>query len=423
MRLPTNIRTLMAGVLMLSAGWMWFPGTTARAAGLISPSDPSGPRALLQAEVTPEPTPETTGESPPTQEPTMEPSPTVEPTATLEATAAELVAAPQVMIPGPPYPDAPLCPDHDPRAYHGLWDSARGCHYDHHHGDAPHAVDDIFGTDYYTWAGGSISYPWQTFNAQTGCLENDCKHSGYIWLVRRDQPCESRYTNGCVVAFRALVHAMSSVHDTSVRYHSAWLEALVCREDAPNVCGVIRSGGWQDTGDLLIDRRRIIDYPNNFNRIKLHSFNNGTSHVGTWYAGSPGGEERRGGMWSVAVELGDMWGPIDPADQMQVQFFCPDPTIDCRWNGSTYQPHNVAVGFPPRFRALVDPDGNRIADYHGHADRWGNPVSGCSSVGLDCVPLVLEGVPLGYEYQGRFEYREYDVLFDRHTSGWIQPPH
>jgi len=61
-----------------------------------------------------------------------------------------------------PYADAPLCPSHDDRAFHTLWDAERGCHYDHEHGDNPHDVDHIFGTEFYDWAGGEISYPWQT---------------------------------------------------------------------------------------------------------------------------------------------------------------------------------------------------------------------------------------------------------------------
>ena len=40
-----------------------------------------------------------------------------------------------------PYSDAPLCPDtgdaHDNSLFHTLWDSVRGCHYDHEHGQNP----------------------------------------------------------------------------------------------------------------------------------------------------------------------------------------------------------------------------------------------------------------------------------------------
>jgi hypothetical protein len=348
------------------------------------------------------------------------------PTATQVAATATppSVATPTVVAqPGEPYPDAPLCDSHDPRVWHALWDAARGCHYDHHHGDDPHSVDDIFGTAYYDWAGGSISYPWQTVNAQTGCLENDCKHTGYVWLVRRGQPCSSAYTDGCVTDFRALVHAMSSAHDTSVRYHSAWVEMRVCVEDSPDVCGIFRSGGWQDSGDLIIDNVRVLDYPNNYNRHKLHYLETGNSHFGAWYASSPGGEEQRGGFWQVAVEIGDMWGPLDPADPSRLQFFCPDPHMNCGWNGSSYKPEIIGLVFPPRFLATIDPDGDGFATYDGYADRYGTPVTGCTSPSLDCVPLVFENVPLGHMYQGVFDYLDYDVFFGRETSGWIQYQH
>jgi len=352
------------------------------------------------------------------------PTPPPIPTQTAAVPTSTTAPSPTVVgQPGAPYPEAPLCATHDPRAYHTLWDPARGCHYDHHHGDDPHSVDDIFGTAYYDWAGGSISYPWQTVNSTTGCLENDCKHTGYVWLVRRDQGCFSQFGTGCVTDFRALVHAMSSAHDTSVRYHSAWVEMRICGVDAPDVCGIFRSGGWQDTGDLMIDAVPVIDYPDNNNRFKLHYAVTGNASFGTWYSGSPGGEGQRGGFWSVVVEIGDMWGPLDPADPHRMQFFCPDPTTNCASNGSRYQPHLIGLAFPPRFVQLVDPDGDRIANYQGYADRYGQPVTGCTSPGLDCVPLIFENVPMGYEYQSRFDYLEYDILFGRQTSGWIQYQH
>ncbi len=342
-------------------------------------------------------------------------APTQSPTAAVQPTATEPADT------SVPYPGAPLCPTHDPTAYHGLWDPVRGCHYDHFHGDDPHSVDDIFGTQFYQWAGGEISYPWQTVSP-SGCLEDDCKHTGYIWLVRRDLPCTSQYADGCIVAFRALIHGMSSSNASSVRYHSAWLEAKVCRIDNPDICGIFRSGGWQDSGDLLVDGNTVIDVPNNFTRFKLHYANTGNIRFGTWYSGSPGGKEQRGGMWGVVVGMGDLWGPVDPQDPTRLQFFCQDPNLNCDHNGSRYQPHVVSVQFPPRLLAIVDPDHTGVANYEGYADRYGKPVQGCTSVSLDCVPLIIQGVPDDIQYQGRFDFREYDVLFDRQTSGWIKFP-
>src|SRR5688500_17378174 len=84
------------------------------------------------------------------------PSPTVTPSATpsAAASASETMMPQKTKLPpalqsapitGPggiaPYLDAPLCPDsgeaHDHSLFHTLWDSTRGCHYDHEHGQDP----------------------------------------------------------------------------------------------------------------------------------------------------------------------------------------------------------------------------------------------------------------------------------------------
>lgn len=104
-----------------------------------------------------------------------------------------------------PYASAPTCPTHDDRAYHGIWNGERGCHYNHSHGDDPHSVDDIFGTAFYDWAGGEISYPWETPR------ENELKHAAYNWFVRVEDDCFSEYEDGCVRAFRAQAHGVGAV--------------------------------------------------------------------------------------------------------------------------------------------------------------------------------------------------------------------
>lgn len=319
-----------------------------------------------------------------------------------------------------PYPDAPECPTHDDRAYHGLWDYERGCHYDHTHNDNPHDVDDIFGTAFYDWAGGEISYPWQTSSAAG--TENEVKHGGYGWLVRRDLPCESDFADGCITAFRAIYHGIGSNHGAYTRYHSFWLEAQVCREDAPNDCGIIRVGGWQDTGDLLVDDLTILDEPNNVNRFKLHYSGNhkpdgvGNPNFGTWYSGN----EQTWGQ--VAVQFEDMWGLVNrDGDATELHLFC-DDLSQCANNGSKIQPHVIGSAIRSRYTRLVDPDGDGYADYNGYVDRYGVPVEGCTEISLDCVPLVLEHVPLGTTYQFRGDTREYDIYFNGSPSGWIDYP-
>src|SRR3990167_1425085 len=107
---------------------------------------------------------------PPTETP-------VPPTSTPVPAPATLTATPEGTV--LPYAGAPLCPIHNDREWHALWDYDQGCHYNHEHKDNPHDLDDVFGTQIYEIAGGSISYPWQTPN------ENLNKHNSYGWIVRR----------------------------------------------------------------------------------------------------------------------------------------------------------------------------------------------------------------------------------------------
>lgn len=352
-------------------------------------------------------------------------------------------------IPGEPYVGAPECMVHDPNAWHGVWDAELGCYYDHTHGDDPHVLDGLFGTQAYEWMGGDVSYPWQTFSAAG--LENNLKHSGYIWVVRTPEEigtCFSDNSDGCFMAFRSLVHFLGSDADAKVRYHSIWTEALVCDENNPTVCGVVRHGGWQDTGDLYVDEVLIKDEPLPEFRapqaFKLHY----TNQFATWYPVSAYGR--------TSIEIGDMWGLVDTTTpDVNVTFFCAGEP-GCEMNASMFQPHVLGFAIPfnqvdsrgiSRGQASIfDADGDGMANFVGFSDRFGRvlvdadgvPVGSCE-IGLDCVPLQIENVVLGKQYQFRGDvlgndphpsgfdgrwpaggYREYDVYFDGVSSGWIE---
>lgn len=352
-------------------------------------------------------------------------------------------------VPGDPYPGAPECMVHDPNAWHGVWNAELGCHYDHLHGDNPHDVDDIFGVQAYEWMGGEISYPWQTFS--TAGLENDLKHYGYMWVVRHSDEigtCYSEYGDGCVMAFRSLVHFLGSDADAKVRYHSVWTELLVCDEATASVCGIVRHGGWQDTGDLYVDEVLIKDEPLPPYRapqaVKLHS----STPFATWYPVTAYGR--------TSVEVGDMWGQVDTSTMdINVTFYCAGEP-GCEQNASMFQPHVIGFGIGQRQvdsagvlrnqHDLFDADGDGLASFVGFSDRHGRvlvdgagvPVSDCE-IGLDCVPFQFENIVIGMQYQfrggvlengdhpsgfnGRWPaggYREYDVYFDGVPSGWIE---
>lgn len=67
--------------------------------------------------------------------PTQTPAPTESPA----PTAVETSTPGQAVV---PFPDAPACPSHDAEEWHGVWDSLRGCHYDHEHGQDPF-IDEV----------------------------------------------------------------------------------------------------------------------------------------------------------------------------------------------------------------------------------------------------------------------------------------
>jgi len=303
-------------------------------------------------------------------------------------------------------------------------------------------------------AGGEIAYPWQTPD------ENVYKHGGYSWYVREysDEECSSRYADGCLKAFRVQAHGVGAIEGAVTPFHSVWVEAQICDEANPSDCGIIRSGGWQGPAALIIDGVRVLDREGSQNRHFLAGYLVGSQCCETWY------NALKDGRVGFAMEFRDRWsvapagegcvadGPNvtcdsyhDTAEQLLAakEWMCDDGNdgvpeyADCRQNSSNRQPHIIGVDFNPGTWDWLDPDGDRRAAYDGYSDRYGAPVDGCTEVGLDCVPFIIEGEPrtdIGYQYRG--DAREYDLCFDDATgepialnsggacsgswSGWIE---
>lgn len=228
----------------------------------------------------------------PTGEPTVAPTvaPTQEPT-------------PQPTAPPPPggviepYADAPSCESlgvpHDNVTWHGIWDETYGCHWNHEHHDNPHDGDTLFGTEYYAWANGELSYPWQTFagadslytlnngNADPTTwtwpappsdpnkFENGAKHNVYFWRVDLgEEGCTSgdyALAENCLESFRLQGHGSGNHIGAVTTFHSMYIQGLAqtmgnaCDNSQgaylpdgslnPNACfGSV--GGWIDFGRL-----------------------------------------------------------------------------------------------------------------------------------------------------------------------------
>jgi hypothetical protein len=342
-----------------------------------------------------------------------------------------------------PYQGAPLCASHDNRAWHSLWNAEQGCHYDHQHGDNPRALDDLFGTSLFDLMGGTISHPWQTFS--DAGVENDLKHAGYFWHVKRDLPCPQATVSapGCLTAFRLLVHQHPSGRDVPVRFHSATFEGQV-RNVATGAIGYIQIPGmWVDFGHLVFNGSLALGIDVGASaepgRHRQHS-SGGTN--GIWYGATKAthvadaqGRIARGFL-SISTSVHDLWDSTEAHDfgnfldyACTRQFGISPTDTRCRSNGTQLRPHLIVVNGHAGRLALpvVDPDGNRIINWTGYFDRYGVPQQAgvCGTASLDCVPVSIQNVSVDVNYVceqvcGQL-FTDHDIYFGNRTAGWSSP--
>jgi hypothetical protein len=328
-----------------------------------------------------------------------------------------------------PYESAPACTTHNKRAFHTLWNPIDGCHYDHQHGDNPHDVDDLFGTSLFTLMGGEVSHPWQTFS--DAGYENDLKHAGYFWHVRRDLQAAPGQ-DGYIKAFRVLVHQHPTGRDAAVRFHSTVFEASVV-EVATGAEGYIQIPGmWIDFGHLKVDGKIVLDVGKEAEpgRHKQHS-SFGTPQL-IWYGASEAthtpdffGRIPRGFI-SVSTSVHDAWDFTSPYNPSSTEDYVCYGNPQCRQNATFLRPHFMVVHIPRELVPLLDPDGDGIADWSGYTDRYGVPVQNCLAASLDCVPVTMRGISTRVDNymcdkQCENQYRDYDIYFNGRTAGWSQP--
>lgn len=169
-----------------------------------------------------------------------------------------------------PYPNAPLCTQHSTTTWHGLWDFARGCHYDHEHGQNPFSQDVSLAFqpigDLQTLLGGvqightNLSSP----------MENTHKHGGFKWQVALSAPqgCLTGFEGGDVAikAYAIQFHAFGR-QDTEheVRNHSSAGVLKFCKSNNPNDVGYMYFTQLQEYGVRVMPYQgMVLPYPDNF---------------------------------------------------------------------------------------------------------------------------------------------------------------
>lgn len=348
------------------------------------------------------------------------PSPSVTPIATVTPSATP--SSTPTAVPSP----TELPGVHDDSVWHPV-----SADVSHTHNANPADVNHIFGPVEVWFGGRSISYPWQTPN------ENQHKHEGYKWAVDADTGCPPlRNADNCVKAYRVLHHVVGGPVGAATRNHSYWTEALVCNPNNLSDCGIIRQGGWVSyqclsvaprPPDNLVHIPLPSDNPNECQGPPLglkgpgyrhHNLIDDPEPVHTWNSNRNMDIQTEVNAGAViAFSTHDDWQGIDPNDHLRFELICPD--FQCEFNHSTERFHGLM--WRDEYIALFDTGGR--ANYNGFSDRWGNPVEGCTEAGLDCVPLVLENMPLGKAQLGLSSVGE-AIEFDLSPDGefWIEYP-
>lgn len=345
-----------------------------------------------------------------------------------------------------PSAGAPLCPTHDPTAWHGIWDPERGCHYDHEHKDNPgilyegipyqerikaERLIDVFGAPGEWFGGASISYPWQTFMGASASYpppnehtEQAHKHAGYGWVSEAWLP---RTDSIWLKDYRIQYHAIFAAMGATTRYHSFTLEANICQDRRG--CYVVRTGGWLDFGHLVV-ANEVVELPGQSGdgvRRRMHQsynpwFDTDVELFGSpafWY-GQLGHPDQLGANWQwggrqnpfdrlvMILETEDTWAYIDPSNPKEDYFHCPQ--FNCNKNGSTIKLHRLDMY-------------NRgdMLGFKGFTDRYGLVNESCTETGLDCIPTEI-GTPFQFwqESADNRPMREFD--YSPPGVYWIKYP-
>jgi len=335
-----------------------------------------------------------------------------------------------------PYVDAPLCADsgesHDNSLFHTVWDSARGCHYDHEHGQSPFTseVASAFpGFDLYTLLG----------NVQVGNtnpsspMENTHKHGGMKWNVLLSHPLGCAGRGGVPTGINASSIQYHNFGDYSIefeaRIHSAVALMRQCRADNPTDYGYVYGVQHVDYGQRVAPYQgSILPYPDTpipaydparepyltvdcFGELppcdkypsRQYILDSNASADTTWTSESRGNLVGSGSpLFGLLFRARDNYQVLDWNDQTYPFTFAWLCSADggltysavagCRYNNSTTKVHEIGGEIPASWDNLAGFDtdarvGRVTAE--GFVTRFGDLNLACTAPGPDCHPLKL----------------------------------
>ncbi len=373
---------------------------------------------------------------PPTQQPTpastaTQVPPTQPPDQTKQAPTSPPLPTP---YPGAPYPEAPLCADsgglHNNGLFHTLWDSVRGCHYDHEHGRnpfTPEVAAAFPGFDLYALLG----------NVQIGHtnpsspMENTHKHTGFKWDVTLSHTAGCAGREGVATGVDALAVQYHNFGDYSVEFESRTHSAVglmrQCQVGNPTDYGYVFANQLQDYGQRTARYQGVVmPYPDtplpaydparepylaadcfgpppcDKYPTREYVLSQNANTDATWISepvnlvgsGSP--------LFGLLFRARDTFQILDWNDQeypFTFRWMCSEdggltysPVPGCRYNNTTTRVNEVMGDIPAAWDNLVgfdiDPRVGRVTA-EGYVTRFGVLNLACTAPGTDCHPIQL----------------------------------
>jgi hypothetical protein len=334
-----------------------------------------------------------------------------------------------------PYPDAPLCPDsgeaHDNSLFHTLWDSTRGCHYDHEHGQnpfTPEVAATFPGFDLRELIGGvGVGH-----TNPSSPMENTHKHGGFKWDVTLSHSVGCVGGDGYPTGVDAMVIEYHSFGDYSIEFESRTHSAVgllrQCQAGNPTDFGYVFVNQLQDYGQRVAPYQgNVLPYPDVpdpayessrapyftvscFGSTPLcDKFPTRASYLGhensatsTWISAPDKLTGSGSHLFALLFRVRDTYQVLDDSDQTYPFTFAwlcsadggksygPEP--GCPFNNSATRVHEVMGEIPVEWDNLAgfdtDPRQGRItAD--GYVTRFGDLNLSCIAPDTDCHPIKL----------------------------------
>jgi hypothetical protein len=361
------------------------------------------------------------------------------PVPTDSAPLAETKSAPSELTthapdPSPhlPFPGAPLCPDygeaHDNNRFHSLWDTERGCHYDHEHGQDPFTpeVEAAFpGFDLRALMG----HVGVGHTNPSSPLENTYKHGGFKWNVQLTHPQGCQGFEGSTNGVNGSVIQYHNFGNYSVELdgpvHSTLALLRQCNDADSADYGYVYTVQLQSYGQVVVPYQGTI-FPYPYYSVPAYASARGpylsVGCIGqarqcrqslsvaqrnvsdSNWTSKPTGRGTRpesSSLFRLLFRVADAYQNFDWTDQTYPFTFLWLCTSDggetydpagCRYNNSTTQVHEISGEIPAAWDNLpgfdTEPEVGRITA-EGYTTRYGELNPACTAAGEDCHPIRL----------------------------------